>query len=201
MTKPITKFYFVRHAEPNYNNHDDLTRELTSKGLRDRLQVTKFLTNKSIDVIYSSPFKRAIDTVKHFADSVNLPVHLEDRFRERRIDSIWIKDFDAFTQKQWSDFSYKLSDGESLGQVQTRNIDALNVLLKQHKGQNIVIGSHGTALSTIVNYYQPTFTLKNFTEIKHLFPFVIELTFVQDNCTNIVLYDILKEPPHEAPLL
>ena len=28
----MTNIYFVRHAEPNYNNHDDLTRELSPKG-------------------------------------------------------------------------------------------------------------------------------------------------------------------------
>nr|WP_300837777.1 hypothetical protein [uncultured Acetatifactor sp.] len=28
----MTKVYFVRHAAPNFNNHDDLTRELTVRG-------------------------------------------------------------------------------------------------------------------------------------------------------------------------
>ena len=28
----MTTIYFVRHAEPNYMNHDDMLRELTKKG-------------------------------------------------------------------------------------------------------------------------------------------------------------------------
>ncbi|EGL48830.1 hypothetical protein HMPREF9964_2041 [Streptococcus dysgalactiae subsp. equisimilis SK1249] len=28
-----TLLYFIRHAEPNYDNHDDVTRELTEKGI------------------------------------------------------------------------------------------------------------------------------------------------------------------------
>lgn len=32
----MTNVYFVRHAQPNYENHDDLTRELTENGLQDR---------------------------------------------------------------------------------------------------------------------------------------------------------------------
>ncbi len=36
----MTKIYFVRHAQPNYNNHDDRLRELTPKGLEDRKKVT-----------------------------------------------------------------------------------------------------------------------------------------------------------------
>ena len=44
----MTKIYFVRHAEPNYNNHDDLTRELTEKGWNDRQKVADFLKDKNI---------------------------------------------------------------------------------------------------------------------------------------------------------
>ena len=29
----MTTIYFVRHAQPNYENHDDLSRELTRQGL------------------------------------------------------------------------------------------------------------------------------------------------------------------------
>ena len=36
----MTHVYFVRHAEPNYENHDDSSRELSSKGLADRVLVT-----------------------------------------------------------------------------------------------------------------------------------------------------------------
>ena len=35
------------------------------------------------------------------------------------------EDFDGFCRRQWADFSYCLSEGESLGQVQRRNVDAL----------------------------------------------------------------------------
>ena len=64
----MTTVYFIRHAEPNYDNHNDLLRELSSKGLEDRKLVTAFLADKNIDVILSSPYKRAIDTVRDFAE-------------------------------------------------------------------------------------------------------------------------------------
>ena len=99
----MTKVYFVRHAEPNYNNHDDLTRELTEKGLWDREKVTEFLADKEIDVVMSSPFKRAYDTVKHFADSCGETILVVDDFRERKIDNVWIPDFNSFCERQWQD--------------------------------------------------------------------------------------------------
>ena len=58
----MTTVYFVRHAEPNYNNHDVSLRELSAKGLKDRKLVTAFLADKEIDAALSSPYKRAILT-------------------------------------------------------------------------------------------------------------------------------------------
>lgn len=126
----MTTVYFVRHAEPNFNNHNDMARELTEKGLEDRKLVTEFLWDKNIDFVLSSPYKRSVDTVKDFSDKKNLDIHIVDDFRERKIDSVWIEDYEAFCKAQWEDFNYKLSDGETLGEVQKRNMEALNHVLK-----------------------------------------------------------------------
>lgn len=44
----MTILYFVRHAEPNYLNHDDRNRELSAKGLKDRELVSQYLSNKKV---------------------------------------------------------------------------------------------------------------------------------------------------------
>ena len=173
----MTKVYFVRHAEPNYNNRDDMSRELTAKGMADREPVTQFLSDKNIEVVLSSPYKRAVDTVAHFADSKGLGIEIVDNIKERKVDSIWIEDFTAFSKAQWADFNYKLSDGESLNEVQSRNISALKNVLDKYKGRNIVIGSHGTALSTVINYYDNSFGYENFEKIRMVMPLIVEFTF------------------------
>lgn len=113
----MTRAYFVRHAEPNYSNHDDALRELSPKGMQDRALVTAFLQDKQIDAVYSSPYKRAVDTVRDFAERYGHEIHTMDAFRERKVDSGWIDDFDAFARRQWEDFTFKLLDGESLQEV------------------------------------------------------------------------------------
>jgi len=184
--------YFVRHAQPNYENHDDILRELTAKGLEDRKLVTRFLADKNVDVVLSSPFHRSIDTVRHFADSKGLEIGIIDDFRERRIDSVWIEDFNGFCKKQWDDFTYKLSDGECLAEVQDRNISALNQVIKEYAGKTIVVGSHGTALSTIVNYYDNSFGYAEFEKIRGLMPWVVEFTFDGQKCVGIKQYNLFE---------
>ena len=193
----MTKVYFVRHAEPNYNNRDDMSRELTAKGMADRELVTQFLSDKNINVVLSSPYKRAIDTVAHFADSKGLNIEIVDDFRERKVDSVWIEDFKAFSKAQWADFDYKLSDGESLNDVQSRNISALKKVLRKYKDSNIAIGSHGTALSTIINYYNKSFGYEDFEKIRTVMPWIVEFTFQNDECTSIKYIDLFAHAKQE----
>ena len=188
----MTNIYFIRHAEPNFENHDDMARELSAKGLKDRELVTKFLMDKQIDAVVSSPFKRAIDTVRDFADKNGMDITVIADFRERRVDSCWIEDFTSFSKKQWEDFTYKLSDGECLAEVQARNIAALNKLLDDYQDQNVVVGSHGTALSTIINYYDKTFGYDGFHEIRHLMPWVVQFTFGGKELIEIKKYDLFQ---------
>lgn len=189
----MTIIYFVRHAAPNYNNHDDAVRELTPQGLIDRKRVTEFLWNKDIDTVLSSPYKRAVDTVREFADAKGLEITLVDGFRERKVDSGWIEDFNGFCRRQWEDFAFKLSDGESLREVQKRNIDALNQVLYTYNDKNIVIGSHGTALSTIINYFDSSFGYNEFVKIKNLMPWIVMFKFERNKCVEIQKYNLFKE--------
>lgn len=187
----MTSVFFVRHAEPNYRNHNDALRELTPQGLEDRKLVTAFLADKAIDLVLSSPFKRAVDTVADFAEKRGLPIETVDAFRERRVDSVWIEDFSAFTQQQWRDFTYKRADGECLQEVQERNITALQAVLRKYPGKNIVIGSHGTALSTVIHYYDPAFGYEDFERIKSVLPWIVEFVFDENaNCTAIHKYNV-----------
>lgn len=187
----MTRVFFVRHAEPNYENHDDMTRELTPKGMEDRKLVTAFLSDKNIDVVLSSPYKRAVDTVADFAEKNGLPIETIDDFRERKVGNGWIEDFTEFSRSQWADFTYKLPEGECIREVQYRNIAALNEVLNRFFGKNIVIGSHGTALSTVINYYDNSYDYEDFEKIRFLMPWIVEFVFDENRkCININKYDL-----------
>lgn len=187
-----TVVYFIRHAEPDYSIYDDTIRPLTDKGKKDALKVATYLKDKGIEAALSSPYKRAVDTIKPFVDTNSMTIELVKDFRERKIDSCWIDDFNGFSQKQWEDFNYKLSDGECLHEVQQRNIEALKDVLKRFYGKSIIIGTHGTALSTIINYYEPSYGYKDFNEIKLLMPWIVKFTFDEMTCVKIEKIDILK---------
>ncbi|MCL1997133.1 MAG: histidine phosphatase family protein [Defluviitaleaceae bacterium] len=179
----MTTIYFIRHAETLRSADsifNDRTYPLSPKGLVDRKLVTEYLQDKSVDIVLSSPFKRAVDTVLEFAQQKGLEMELIEDFRERKIADTWIDDFKAFAKRQWTDFSYKQPDGENLADVQERNIAALNDVLDRYAGKNIAIGTHGTALSTIINYYDKSYGFEDFNAMVHIMPWVVKMTFDRD---------------------
>ena len=46
--------------------------------------------------------------------------------------------------------------------VQGRNMEALNKILSDNQGKEIVVGTHGTALSTILNFMTIALDVKIF---------------------------------------
>lgn len=172
-----TNIYFVRHAQPDVSIKDDLLRPLTAKGIEDTKRVTKALKDKNVDLIFSSPFKRAIETVKNLSEAIGLEIGIIEDFRERKVTDGWIEDFKAYSRCQWENFEYKLTNGECLREVQERNINALMQILLDNPGKNAAVGTHGTALSTIINYFQNGFGYDQFWGIIDKMPYIVCLTF------------------------
>lgn len=188
----MTTIYFVRHAEPNYENHNDFSRELSAKGWKDRELVVDYFSGVPVDAVFSSPFKRAWDTIQAFADARGLAIKPVYSFRERKVGS-WIDHFGSFAKKQWEDFEYKLPGGESLREVQNRNVSALKKLLDEYCGKTVVIGSHGTALSTVIHYFRREFAYEDFEAIRNLMPWVVRFQFEGEECVGIYSYDLFQK--------
>ena len=99
------------------------------------------------------------------------------------------KEIEEINKAIGEDLTPKEEGGETLGSVQKRNIEALNEVLLAHRDRNIVIGTHGTALSTIMNFYDPSYGLDFFMRIWHCMPCVIRLDF--DETRNIGKQELL----------
>lgn len=179
-SKSTTSVYFVRHAQPDHAWEEDRTRPLTQEGLEDRKKVVEVLTNFKIDCYLSSPYKRSFDTICESAKVHNLNILTDERFRERE-NGLMGNNFDMF-QNRWKDFHFHEEGGESLHMVQKRNIEALLEVLNNHNGKSIVIGTHGTALSTILNYFEPSYCCNDFLRIIDYMPYIIRLDFEGTNC-------------------
>lgn len=171
----MTEIYFVRHAEPVHSWKEDRSRPLSEEGMKDAKAVADFFRETKVDLFYSSPYKRSVDTISDSAKEKKLPIRTDERFRER-VNGTEVNNIEMI-QKRWTDFDYHEEDGESLSMVQNRNMEALTEILRNHVGKTIVIGTHGTALSSILNYYEPGYDVNSFMRMINYMPYIIKLDF------------------------
>ena len=171
----MTKVYFVRHAQPDFAWEDDRTRPLTAEGKADSKVVVEFLKDKQIDVFYCSPYLRSVDTIADTALYYGKEIITDERLREREKGPNG--NGRDMLCKRWADLDYHEVGGESIHMAQERNVAALQDILRVNQGKNIVIGTHGTALSSILNYYDATFGCDDFWRIVDWMPYIIELDF------------------------
>ena len=78
--------YVVRHGETIWNKENRVQGitdiELTEKGIKEAYNLKELVETLNIDIVISSPLKRAIQTAKILVDS-KLPINTDDRIKER----------------------------------------------------------------------------------------------------------------------
>lgn len=170
----MTTIYFVRHAHSTYTK-EERERPLSDKGHIDADNVIHLLKEEHIDVVISSPYKRAIQTVQGIANTYNLSIQLEEDLRERLLSKEPVTDFNDAIQKVWEDWTFTYEGGESNDVAQRRAVLCMQNILGKYKGKNIVIGIHGNIMVLLMNYFDSKYDFQ-FWKTLHM-PDVYKLTF------------------------
>ncbi|KAB8138103.1 histidine phosphatase family protein [Gracilibacillus oryzae] len=170
----MTNLYFVRHAHSIYTP-DELNRPLSERGFIDAAQVTNLLEKEEINMVVSSPYKRAVQTVEGIAKYINRNIEIIDGLKERTLTKDPAADFTFAITKVWEDFSFSWKGGESNLVAQKRGVDATYDILERYKDENVVIGTHGNLMVLIMNFFDNQY---DFSFWKNLdMPDIYKLTF------------------------
>ncbi|NLB20949.1 MAG: histidine phosphatase family protein [Clostridium sp.] len=176
----MIRIFFVRHAQSEHPWDYDPTRPLSTEGKQDAKLVLEFLKDKEIETFYCSPYKRSIDTIKETANYFGEEIKICNGLRERENGAV--ENNLAMIKKRWEDMNYHEEAGESISMVQVRNVEVLKEILSMYDKSvkddiNLVIGTHGSALSSILHYYDDSFDYDAFIRIMDWTPYIISLTF------------------------
>ncbi|MEH7225376.1 histidine phosphatase family protein [Bacillus sp. JJ1566] len=177
-----TNLYLVRHAHSIYTP-EELTRPLSEKGLSDAQRVTSILANEQIEVVISSPYKRAIQTVEGIAQTIQQNIKLIDGFKERKLSEGPVFDFDTAIRKVWEDEIFSWEGGESNQIAQKRGVMATYSVLESYKGKNIVVGTHGNLMVLIMNYFDKKYDFSFWRELD--MPDIYKLSFEENRLKEV----------------
>lgn len=176
-----TFIYFVRHAESVYIEGVERSRGLTEKGKQDAGKIRNILVEETIDVLVSSPYRRATETIQELADALNKDIIIEEDLRERKLSETGF-DKDQFFEakrKVFEDPNFSFTGGESSNEAQERAIEIITRLLQEFNGKNIVIGTHGDIMTLMMNYYDKKYDFVFWKSIT--MPDIYKLKFDENN--------------------
>lgn len=69
--------------------------------------------------------------------------------------------------------------------LKDRNIKALLQLKKENEGLNVVVGTHGTALGTMINYYDTSFGYEHFWSIVDRMPYIMHFQYQDEGLVRM----------------
>lgn len=158
-TSEETRFILVRHGETNANrlgyvggSTDDA---LTEMGHAQAGRVADHLgvTLGEVHALYASPLKRAAQTAEHIGRAIDMIPQLIDDLQEwhagdwETLEYVAIPQQPEFRPEVLVDPDFAPPNGESLGAVQRRVVNVLRALHGKHRGETVVVVSHGSALA------------------------------------------------------
>ena len=151
-----TKIFFVRHGEVKNPNKIWYGRlpgfDLSQQGKKQILQTAQFLSKNKINAIYSSPLLRTKNSAEIIGSVLNSPINYSDYLLEVN-SSLRGKTFsyisDHFAKLNvFASRKYNIR-GETIEDIAIRMQKFVDLIIKNHKGQNIVAVTHGDPIMII----------------------------------------------------
>lgn len=181
-----TTIYMIRHAKSPFVFGQERTRELSPQGIIDAKRVTEIMNDKQVDLIVSSPYIRAIQTIEEIATNIEFEVKVYEELRERQLKGAFKlteEEIQQAIKTSYENIDYHLTDGESIRDVQNRAIPIMKDLLNKYQGKTIIIGTHGNVMTIIMNYFNKAYGYEFWKNTAK--PDIYQLVFSGENLLTI----------------
>ncbi len=160
----------IRHCQSSGQDPDAA---LTEIGCKQAEALAEFLSYYPIDMIVSSSYTRAQQSIEPFAANVGLPIHLDHRLIERTLSGSPIDNWREVVRDSFEDLELRLPGGESAREVLDRGWATITELLDGGHQFPIAV-THGNLLSLILNSLDPNFGYAGWESLSNPDVFVLK---------------------------
>jgi 2,3-bisphosphoglycerate-dependent phosphoglycerate mutase len=152
----VTTLILVRHAQ-SAPSADLPERDfpLSELGRRQAVELAPALAALGVDTLASSPYLRAVDTLRPYAEQAGLPIATDEDLRERKLAGNWTdlsgpEEAEAAIRRMHADLDFCLEGGETGRACIARFDAALARVVASNPGRTIAVGSHGGVLGHLL---------------------------------------------------
>ncbi|WP_335869910.1 histidine phosphatase family protein [Bacillus sp. 2205SS5-2] len=155
--------YIIRHCEAIGQSSDS---KLTENGFIQAGELSDFLLDFRVDRVISSPFLRAIQTIKPFVENKNIEIEMDSRLSERVLGSIFFPDWMDKLEATFNDMYLKYEGGESSIEARNRIVEVVTDILESNS-ENTIIVAHGGIISLLLNHYNQNFGFEQWKSLSN----------------------------------
>lgn len=162
----MTRIILIRHGETDWNAENryqgQMDPSLNERGIAQARGLAEGLRGLGIQVLYSSPLRRALQTAQIIAQALGIPLHTDPRLKEIRqgewegllrseIAARYPELFRRWLAEPWVATP---PGGESLAQVRDRVLAAVAEIASRHQGERVGVVTHLIPIYIIKAHYQ-----------------------------------------------
>ncbi len=151
------KLYLLKHGQTDYNAkrliQGNLKVPLNKTGIEQVLKAKEKLDNLPIDLIFSSPIERALETANIINHNRNIPIIIDKRLTEVGLRNLVGLSDDYFDLKLYWNLEENYADKinvESAKELLKRTNEFIEEIKNKYSGKNILVVSHGDPLRAII---------------------------------------------------
>ncbi|WP_099158296.1 histidine phosphatase family protein [Virgibacillus ndiopensis] len=177
----MKNIYVVRHCSAEGQHRDS---PLTNEGIRQARLLSNFFTEQNVrfDKIVSSPYLRAIESIKPFAENNNLQIEVNELLKERILSEEPIDDWIEVLEQSFIDLDFTLPGGESANDAIKRVSNVLDDIFNNDSLTNVILVSHGNLIALLLKQYDDTFGFNKWKNLRNPDIYLVQI----DNNEQIV---------------
>lgn len=159
----MKKIYVIRHCEANGQASEA---QLTNKGSVQAEDLSVFFSDIQVDRIISSPYKRALDSIRPLAKQLNIDIEIDKRLQERVLSTENLSDWFEKLGSTFDDIDLKFEGGESSKEAMLRISEVVDEIYS-NKIKNTIIVTHGNLMALLLKYYIKDFGFEEWQNLSN----------------------------------
>jgi len=136
-----TTVYVLRHAQPSAGDMPNRDRPLTDFGHAQAEALVPYLSTLQFTAVYTSPFVRAVQTIRPFCQASGISAIEREDLRESGAD-------------------------ELLPQVRERMVGAVQSIVDAHPGDRVLVCTHGGNIWGLISHFDSSFDYDDYRQIR-----------------------------------
>ena len=169
----------IRHGEPRkvVDASGPADPDLNTRGLRQALLLADFLSSESIDAVYTSPMRRALQTAAPLAERLGLRAVVDDDLAEFDREASTYIPIEEMRANRDERFLAMLQDdysmwGVDIEQFRSRVVAGVEAIISAHHGGRVAAVCHGGVINAylthILGLSRRTFFAPDYTSVSRV---------------------------------